>query len=281
MTAKELSVPEVGQRETGVADVNGAKLYYEVAGSGQPLVLIHAGIADRRMWDEQFEVFAQHYRVIRYDARGFGASDMPPVPFALQDDLYGLMKHQEIEKAYLLGCSIGGSTCLDFSLEHPEMVGALVLVGSGLSGHAWSNENDSVFNEAEAAAAARDFERANELEMRIWVDGSNRAPEQVRPGVRERVAEMNMASLRRTDEQEQAQQQRLDPPAAGRLGEIAAPTLVIVGDRDVPDIQRIADVLEQGIPGARKVVMTNAAHVPNMEWPDEFNRIVLDFLGGL
>ncbi len=278
---KGLSVSEMGQRETGIADVNGAKLYYEVAGSGQPLVLAHAGIADRRMWDDQFDVFAQHYRVIRYDARGFGASDLPPGPFAFRDDLYGLLQHLGVEKAHLVGCSMGGSTCLDFSLEHPEMVGALVLIGSGLGGYRWTNQDDPVVAEVEAAVAARDFERANELEMRIWVDGLNRAPEQVRPGVRERVAEMNLASLRRIDEQEQAQQQRLDPPAAGRLGEIAAPTLVIVGDRDVPDIQRIADVLEQGMPNARKVVMTNAAHVPNMEWPNEFNRIVLDFLGGL
>ncbi len=206
---------------------------------------------------------------------------MPPGPFAFRDDLYGLLKYLGVEKAYLLGCSMGGSTCLDFTLEHSEMVGALVLIGSGLGGYQWTNQDDPVAAAAEAAAAARDFERANELEMRIWVDGLNRTPEQVRPGVRERVSEMNLASLRRIDEQEQAQQQRLDPPTAGRLGEIAAPTLVIVGDRDVLDIQRIADVLEQGMPNARKVVMTDAAHVPNMEWPEEFNRIVLDFLGGL
>ena len=272
-------MPEMGQRETGIADVNGARLYYEVAGSGQPLVFVHAGIADHRMWDDQFDVFAQQYRVIRYDARGFGRSDMPPGPFAFRDDLYGLLKHLGAEKAWLVGCSMGGATSLDFTLEHPEMVGALVLIGSGLGGYPY--EESPLDTEAEDAIKARDFERANELDLRLWVDGLNRTPEQVRPGVRERVSEMNMASLRRIDEQEQAQQQRLDPPAAGRLGEIGAPTLVIVGDRDVRDIQRIADALEQGIPNARKVVMADAAHVPNMEWPDEFNRIVLDFLGGL
>lgn len=276
-----LSVSQAEQRESGIAHINGAKLYYEVVGSGQPLVLLHAGIADRRMWDDQFDVFTRHYRVIRYDARGFGTSDLPPGQFAFRDDLYGMLKHLGVEKAYLVGCSMGGSTCLDFALEHPEMVEALVLVGSGLSGYQWTNRNDPLDAAAEEASNARDFERANELNLRLWVDGLDRTPEQVRPGVRERVSEMNLASLRRIDEQEQAQQQRLDPPAAGRLGEIAAPTLVIVGDRDVPDIQHIAEVLEQGIPNARKVVMADAAHVPNMEWPDQFNRIVLDFLGGL
>ncbi|MGZ6322268.1 MAG: alpha/beta fold hydrolase [Ktedonobacterales bacterium] len=271
----------MGQRETGVADVNGAKLYYEVAGSGQPLVLLHAGIADNRMWDDQFEVFARHYRVIRYDMRGIGGSDMPPGPFAFRDDLYGLLRHLGIEKAHLVGCSLGGTTVLDFGLEHPEMATALILVGSGLSGYQWINQDDPVVAEIEAAIAARDFERANELEMRIWVDGSNRTPEQVAPGVRERVAEMNLASFKRSDEQDQAQPERLDPPAIGRLREITAPTLVIVGDRDTPDIKRIADLLAQGIHGARKVVIADAAHVPNMEWPEQFNCTVLDFLGGL
>ncbi len=120
--------------ETGFAEVNGTKLYYEVLGEEHPLVLIHGGYMDRRMWDDQFAVFAEHYRVIRYDVRGFGKTELPQVPYADRQDLYDLLMFLGVEKAYVLGLSLGGVIAIDFTLDYPNMVDALVLVGSPVSG---------------------------------------------------------------------------------------------------------------------------------------------------
>ncbi|HET8627780.1 MAG TPA: alpha/beta fold hydrolase [Thermomicrobiales bacterium] len=263
---------------SGYADVNGARLYYEIAGAGPPLVLNHAGIADNRMWDYQFAAFAEHYRVVRYDIRGCGRSNDPPGPFSGRGDLYGLMTALGIARAHLVGLSIGGSIVLDFAIEHPEMVTALVPVAAGLGGYAYTGRDEQ--EEAlEAAMAAGDYERANEIDLQVWVDGPRRARSQVPAGVRERVREMNAGIYAQLPNQ--GEPQRMDPPAAARLGEIHAPTLVIVGDEDVPDILDVADVLAANIPGARKVVVPGVAHMVNMERPAEFNRLVLDFLRGV
>lgn len=268
------------QAESGFAEVNGAKLYYEVAGSGHPLVLCHAGIADNRMWDDQMPVFAERYRVIRYDHRGFGQSNLPPGPFSWSEDLYGLLTQLGVEKAHIVGVSMGGSTVVDFALTHPEMVDALITVGAGLGGFDAPDtpEEQALFEQVEKAAEAGDCDKANDIEVHIWVDGPNRRAEQVSSAVRERVRVMNLPGFHLQAEWSQATQQAIDPPAAGRLGEIHSPALVIYGDQDVSDIHTIAHKLAADIPGAKLVVMHNTAHVPNMERPEEFNRIVLDFL---
>ena len=272
--------------ETGYAEINGARLYYEVAGAGQPLALLHAGIADSRMWDDQFAVFAERYKVIRYDYRGFGKSSVPPGPYVFRDDLLGLLRHLGIARASLIGVSMGGGLAVDFTLEHPEMVTALIPVCAGVSGFEpnpadIAPEELAYWEQLEAADKAGDVERLNELEVHLWVDGLRRAPEQVNPAARARVREMNGANIARAAEQEQAQSQPLQPPAVGRLGEIHAPTLVIVGAEDNGMVHAAANRLSTEIAGARKVIMRDTAHVPNMEKPEEFNRIVLDFLAGL
>jgi pimeloyl-ACP methyl ester carboxylesterase len=269
--------------QTGMAEVNGTKLYYEVQGEGHPLVLIHEGIADSRMWDDQMPDFAARYKVIRYDLRGFGKSDVPPGPYAPGDDLYALLQHLGVEKAYLLGGSMGGGIAIDFTLAHPEMVGALIPVCAGLSGFRpeMGEAGKAFIAQYEAVEQSGDAARLNEFEVHLWVDGLGRTPEQVSPAVRERVREMNAGVIARSAEQQQTQPRPLNPPAAGRLGEINVPTLVIVGAEDHAGIQQTADKLVAEIPGARKAVIADTAHVPNKEKPDEFNRLVLDFLGGL
>ena len=270
--------------QRGFAEANGARLYYEVAGSGHPVVLVHAGIADHRMWDDQFARFAERYRVIRYDQRGFGQSTAPAGPFAFHDDLYLLLRQLEVARASFIGGSLGGAVVINFAVAHPEMVEGLIVVGSGLGGIEWpppSPEELALFSQVEEAADAGDFATANEIEVHIWVDGPTRNPESVNQGVRERVREMNLQTFTRHEENEQAQPQELEPPASVRLGEIQVPTLVLIGDQDVSSIQAIADHLAAAIPGARKVVVPNTAHVPNMEQPEAFNQIVLDFLDSL
>jgi pimeloyl-ACP methyl ester carboxylesterase len=266
--------------EAGFVEINGAQIHYEIAGSGQPVVFVHAGIADRRMWDSQFDVFAERYRVLRYDHRGMGKSSMPPGPFALRDDLYALIRHFDMTPAALIGCSMGGSATLDCVLEHPEVARALALVGAGVSGNTLEpgDEMKRLWEQVDELAGKGDLDGANEIELRMWMDGVRRTPDQVDPAVRALVREMNLASFTRDAEHQQGQSQPLEPPAFGRLSEVRAPTLVIVGSDDQPLIVQTADILASQIPGARKVVMEGLAHVPNMEQPAAFNQITLDFL---
>jgi len=278
---------ETARGETGFANVNGARLYYEVSGDGYPLVFVHAGIADSRMWDDQFAVFAEHYRVLRYDMRGFGQSQPVPGKFSFSADLYGLLQHLGIEQVHLIGCSMGGATIIDFALEHPDMATALVPVCSGLSGYKYEGPMpegwDAIMAEVEVLkklteqgdkAGAAQLEA--DLDVRVWVDGMYRTPDQVDPVVRARVREMAAITYAYTDVE--TKHVPPDPPAINRLDQIRTPTLVVVGSGDLPSIRKIADILVRDILGARKVEMPVVAHVPNMERPDEFNRIVLDFL---
>ncbi|MDQ6601881.1 MAG: alpha/beta fold hydrolase, partial [Chloroflexota bacterium] len=168
-----------GAPGSGYADVHGARLYYETMGAGHPLVLVHAGIADSRMWDDQFAVFAAHYRVIRYDIRGFGNSAMPPGSSSTSRDLHGLLMALGVAKAHLVGLSIGGGIAIDFTLRHPEMVSALVAVASGLGGTQPSAEMQRVDEEIDAVRAHDGIDATVEAENRLWVDGPKRTPDQV------------------------------------------------------------------------------------------------------
>jgi pimeloyl-ACP methyl ester carboxylesterase len=274
-------------RESGYADVHAGQLYYEIAGEGQPLVLIHAGIADSRMWDGQFEAFAQHYRVVRYDLRGFGKTRSERgVSFAYRQDLYELLEHLKIGKAFVVGLSMGGGIAVDFALEHPDRVAALIPVASGLNGYEAKPRDDekskfeqAKFQEMEELWKKKEHARLIELELEVWVDGPFQPPDRVAPALREQVRAMN--TLAYTHDAEELKPQRMNPPASTRLGEIHAPTLVIVGDLDTYDVIEGCHALTQGIAGAREVVFPGVAHMVNMEKPVEFNRVVLDFLNNL
>lgn len=263
---------------TDHADVRGARLAFQASGAGHPVVLIHAGIADARMWDDQIAAFGARLRVVRYDARGFGRSDAPAGAFAHHEDLIGLMDALGIDRAHLVGVSMGSSTALDAAIAYPDRVSALVLVSARAGGEPSAALREG-WAKVDELLEAGDTAAANELELRMWVDGPRRTPDQVDPTVRERVREMNGALL--TMDGEGMDEQKLDPPAAGRLGEIRVPTLVVVGDEDVPDVVQSAGPLVQEIPGAKRATIAGAAHLPNMEKPQEFNRLVLGFLAAI
>lgn len=261
------------------AGVNGIKFYYEMVGEGYPLVLVHAGITDSRMWESQFQVFAQQYEVLRYDRRGFGKTPMLAGTYSHHHDLYELLKSVNIERTYLVGCSQGARTALDFALEHPEMTDALVLVSPSVSGFVFNGEPPRQAQQLEVADEAGDFALVNELELQIWVDGPMRSPDQVDANVRKKVREMNRIALKTPEGLEN--EQPMEPAAATRLGEIRIPTLIITGDIDTPKTLAAADFLTQYIAGAKKVSIPGTAHLPNMEKVEEFNHLVLSFLGSL
>ena len=270
---------EKRETQAGYAEVAGARFYYEMAGQGAPLVLVHAGITDGRMWDEQFYAFAEHYRVLRYDRRGFGRTEMPPGPFSHHLDLYGLLKFLGIERAILIGCSQGGKTVLDLALERSEVARGLVLVASAVSGFTFAGEPPAQQAELEEADEKGDLARVNELELQIWVDGPRRSPSEVDSRLRERVREMNLIALSATSDS--SIEQALEPPAAHRLEEIRVPTLIVIGELDTPKTLAAAELLSEKIYGAQKIVIRGTAHLPNMERPAEFNRRVLAFLKSL
>jgi 3-oxoadipate enol-lactonase len=258
------------------AEIDGARIAYQVAGAGQPFIMLHGHLLDRRQWDHEFASFAADYRVVRFDARGFGQSSQPGAAFASYADLRGLMDALAIERAVLMGCSGGGATIIDFALAYPERVKALVLVGSGLGGYALPNEPPPLVLEMNEAFKRNDLAEAVELALRLWTDGEDRTPQQVNPAARERIREMQTQLFSRP--RVEAEARELEPPAAGRLAELRAPTLVTVGANDLQFIREIADLIAAQAPHARKAVIPDAGHHPNMEHPAQFERIVREFL---
>jgi pimeloyl-ACP methyl ester carboxylesterase len=231
------------------------------------------------MWDPQWETFRPSHRVLRYDMRGFGRSPVGPGSYSNAGDLIDLLEQQGVAKASLVGVSMGGRVALEVAIARPELVDALVLVGAGFPGHDWSAEMNAA-DEAEMAALKRgDLDAAIEVALRTWVDGPRRRPEDVDSDVRARVAEMQRRAYElQLPVWETAAEEPLVSDLSERVGEVDAPTLVLVGEEDVRDMHEIAGRLERELPNARRASIANTAHVPSMERPREFDQLVLPFL---
>jgi pimeloyl-ACP methyl ester carboxylesterase len=186
-----------------------------------------------------------------------------------------------IDRAAVVGVSLGGNTAHELALESPECVSAFVLVGAGLPDHEWSDTVTSFFAAEEQALERGDLDAAIEANLRTWLAGPNRSLEEIDAELRESVAEMQRQAVRLQEGHDDLRADRLDPPASERLGDVRVPTLVVTGDEDVEDIRVIADRLAGEIPGATRATIPAAAHLPNLQRPEEFDRIVLGFLSGL
>lgn len=268
----------------GFVEVNGAQLYYERAGVGQPLIMIHAGIADCRMWDHEFAALADSYQTLRFDMRGYGRSLPVAGEFNIQDDLEGLLGALDLPAPYsLMGCSMGGGLAIDFALAHPQRIASLILVGSdprGFEGDAaWP---DDLIAQSTAAFERGDAEAVAELDMQIWFDGVGRSRADVDPEIRAKA----FAMARQVAEHELSgigEHKRKDDgvPAAQRLHELTMPALVVIGENDLPFLHQAADYMAAQLPGARKLVVPNAAHLPNMEHPVAFETELREFLAAV
>ncbi len=259
---------------TGYADVNGTRLYYELAGAGHPIVLIHGFTLDTRMWDDQFEAFTQHYRVLRYDARGFGRSEVPTArSYSHSDDLMALLEHLGVSDAYILGLSLGGSLATNFTLAYPEASRALIPVAPGLRGFQVSQEVAGWLESLSTSARATGVEVAKE----IWLGLPWFTPAQQKPSVYSRIRQI-VSDYSGWHWLNTNPVLVSDPPEIELLDRIRVPTLLIVGEQDVSDNHVIVDFMEQAIPNARKIVIPGVGHMANMEDPESFNEIVLDFL---
>ena len=254
-------------------------VWFDVHGEGPAMVLVHAGVADSRMWEPQLRTFPESHRVVRVDLPGFGESPFETDVVSYRGAIREALDGAGLERAALVGTSLGGRSALELVLDSPERVSALVLVGPGLDDHEWSEQVKAFGAEEEAALQRGDLDAAVTANLRLWLAGPGRDLDAVDPQVRELVAEMQRQAFRLSKGHDDLQADRLDPPASARLAEVQVPTLVLTGDEDVDDIHAIADRLQREIPGAERATISDAAHLPSLERPDEFDRIVLAFLG--
>lgn len=255
-------------------DVNGTRLYCEEAGDGPAVVLLHGFTLDTRMWDDQFLPLAQHFRVIRYDLRGFGQSALPTdTPYSHVEDLRALLDRLAIEQPALVGLSKGGAVALDFALTYPQRTQALVLIDTVLGGFAWSSEGSARNALIWAEARTGGIPAAKQS----WLTHPLFAPALRQPAV--------AACLTQIIEEYSGwhfvhanPEQGLTPPAAQRLSELKMPVLGLVGELDLPDFLSITELICQRTPLARKVIVSGVGHMANMEAPDFITQALLAFL---
>jgi 3-oxoadipate enol-lactonase len=259
--------------------VRGGNLYYETAGEGTPLVFVHAGFLDSRMWDDQFQLFAKGKRVIRYDVRGFGRSSTPSEEYSDAEDLFALLKHLNIENTSILGNSNGGRIALDFASVHPTMVKSLILVSPGIRGYKTSGlEEDREWDELDKrenlqglATSENRIDDAVNMDLEIWAPAQGATSKSL-------ILEMATANSHIHKNPPYKLQKSPEPTAFTKLNQIRAPTILIVGDRDVKAMQTMTKRLHQLIPGSKLSIIRGADHIANMSRPEEFNAIVSSFL---
>ncbi len=269
-------------QKLGFARINGTEIYYTLTGleHRETMIMIHAGICDHRMWQQQISHFSRRFRVLAFDMRGFGQSKLVEGEFSHTEDIRALLDALNIQEAWLMGCSQGGKMAINLTLLYPERVKGLLLVAPAISGYRYSGSPHPLEDNLEEAETAGDIAHLCELEIQVWVDGAGRKPEDVDPMVRQLVYEMNFIPLN-VPETQWEQEIETQPRAIDHLESIDKPTLLIVGDLDVPSSLERVDILAERIAGAKKVMMYGTAHLPNMEFPEVFNQIVDDFLSGI
>lgn len=257
-----------------------AVLTATAAGKSPPLVFLHAGVADRRMWRDQLPAFADAFRTVAYDRRGFGETKFLTEPHSYLDDLAAVIGSIcSREKAVLVGCSQGGRISVDYALTYPDRVKALVLVASAISGAPQATGQTypapivALEEAIEAADKARDLDRLNELEAQAWLDGPLQKPGRVQGAARDLFLDMNGRALRHVPAGEETSKVK----AFDRFDELKLPILSITAEYDYPSLnERNAKLHARA--GAEMVTMRGVAHLPSLERPDEFNSIVRDFL---
>jgi len=263
---------------TEYLETNGARIAYDAQGSGPAVVLIHAGVANREMWDDQVAALKDAYRVIRYDTRGYGETETEAVEFSNRADIAALLDHLGEGVAHVVGLSRGGQIALDFAIESPDRVRSLTVVAGGIGGRESPDELPAeTWEPVEAMWKAKEWERLTDWETAFWADGPGQSADRA-PEVRRRVHDWVLDNYRA--EKEEGQPQPLDPPAVGRIGELKVPLLVMLGTLDDPGTTESMRYLARAVPGAR-LEEFEAAHLVNLEHPDRFNRVLREFLDGV
>ena len=255
----------------------GEQLFYRENGQGTPVLLLHAGIADSRMWQDQMDALGRRFFLIAPDQRGYGQSPIPNGPFSYHEDVAALIEGLDQETVWLVGASFGSRVAIDFCLAYPQKVRGLVLVSPVVSGFGGSEAMDAFDEEEERLLEAGDMAGATELNMRMWVDGPFRSEGQVNKEVRARIAQMQYQAFL-TPVPDKAELIRPGGPATEQLEKILTPTLIVVGELDLPAVVEHGKFLAQGIQGARLEIIPRTAHMPTMEEPEVFSSLLADFV---
>ena len=268
------------------AEVNGTKLYFEVVGHGEPIIFVHGNFGDVRHWDLQMEAFSEKYKVIRYDVRGYGKSDVPDPETSYRDcdDLNALMEFLKIEKAHICGLSMGSGIAIDFALAYPNKCLSLIPIGpwpNGWGGGRFTTvATDSMFTifgtvfsliSSEGPKAATDYWWSGDHEIKTTV-----------------VRNSTLDSLKKIGYEyswwgflNSSKRAWHSPPAVVELEKIKMPTLIVTSEHDIQACKEAAELMQSKMPNSRLVSIQDAGHCMNMDNPEEFNRIVIDFIGSL
>ncbi len=271
----ENNKPNAAVVESGYIEVEGGRIFYEAAGQGPAFIMTHDGLLHRETWDAQFNAFADSFRVIRWDRRGYGRSEASTVPYSDIEDLLALVSKLKVEKAVMMGCSAGGLMTIHFALDHPEKVSALVLVGPIVSGMSYS---DHFRERGNRGKPGDDAPLTQKIEYWTTKDPWIIAPQSM--AAREKATALLTAHPRNLDIPWQLVRWPKEA-ALGRLSEIKVPTLLVAGESDIPDVHAHIGAIEAGIAGSKRVVLANSGHLPHLEVPEAFNKVVLEFLRGV
>ena len=258
-------------------DIGGATLTGLEQGDGLPVVFLHAGVCDKRMWLDQMQAVADAgWHAIAYDRRGYGETTSADEPFSHLEDLEALLEALEIHAAVLVGCSMGGGLAVDFALAHPGRVIGLVLIGTSITGAPWSaTAEERAIEMAEEDAWERgDLDLLNKVQAHEWLDGPRTRSGRVGGEARTLFLDMNALALNKP----QLTQEEARPDAWNRMEEVSAPTLLVVGDEDFTALVDRHETLSETMPNAFAVVLEGAAHIPSIERPDLVNSLLLQFL---
>lgn len=258
---------------------DGTQIYWEAHGEGDPVLYLHAGVADSRMWRHQHHL--DGYSAICFDQRGFGRTEWKPGHYFEWEDAVAVLDELEIPKAIVTGCSLGGSIALHLALAAPDRVSGLVLSGASAGG--WEPEggwsDDPLWDEAVAAGEAGDLDRIVEIDTQMWLVGYGRAQADIDNELIALFQEMDRIAV--PTEQERSEQVGRFGSTADRLGEIDLPTLVIIGEYDAHDLHKSARFLAESLSEIPVATIDDAAHLPSLEQPSAFNGVVRDFLTSL
>lgn len=261
---------------TGIAYDRGGPL------GGTPVVLLHAGVADRRMWDPQWAGVTAAHDAVRLDLRGFGESDRPPV--AVMDpvaDVLAALEYLEVDSCHLVGSSLGAGVAVEVALSRPALVRSLLLAPPGGSLLTERSPALAAFAAAENAALERgEIDAAVEANINAWVVGQGRTLDAVDPAVTAsvRVMQRRAFEIDASWAYPDLEWADLEPPAAQRYPEVGGPVLLVVGGHDLEPVHRAADSIHAQITRARRVGFAHTAHLPSMEEPEHFLQLLLDWV---
>lgn len=267
------SAAAAGRR--GTVQLDGAPLAYDVTGSGPAVVLLHSGMADRRMWDPLVDPLAAEHTVVRYDLRGFGRSSDGPGRYAHHDQLWALLDHVGIDEAALVGCSMGAYVALSAAIVVPERTRRLVLISPVVDGVAPTGAVRAAWEREADALDAGDVAEAVETNLRTWFDGPRREPTDVDPQRRRWIGQLQADVLAHVQAGEEVS---LEPPAGQRLDEVRVPTTIVTGSLDQRWVLDCADRLAAGIADVRLHAVDGTAHLPPVEAPDRVAELLLRLL---